>query len=274
MGRRTAGRSGTRSNEQASVNILHSIHIPGAKHYKVKKDGQVYVFSGLTKKQFKEKNSRAKVVGYFTNKKMDAPGLVGRFFEIAKLRRGTESKVDFEVYNSHKKLKRTVCYVPISNDEFLVYEKYPVGAYGTVAASLALAFLIGYFALADSPINPLGIASTVTIGGDNTDTEVENEMIDFAGYDEMTVTANNPYVLLQNPESNDVYFSYVISDSNGKEIMTTDLIPPGKALQWSAKNDLGGGSHVVNMHVDTYDMDDTSIPYNGMEYQEVKINCE
>ena len=54
--------------------------------------------------------------------------------------------------------------------------------------------------------------------------------------------------------------------------MTTDLIPPGRALQWAAGNDLGSGTHSVTMHVDTYDMNDTSIPYNTMSYEDVKVH--
>lgn len=272
--RNFVGRS-AKNAKQKNASVLHSIHVPGAKHYKIKRDGQVYIFSGITPKQFKELPN-AKVVGRFTgklDKKRVATGDT-RQFEIQKGQSG--NKVDFDIYNAHRKLNRAVAYVPVGNDEYLVYERFFVGYIAAPAAAVAAVAVAGALAFAgEDVVNPLGIAPTVAIGGDGSgDENAGNEMIDFAGYDNVTVTSSNPYVLLQNPEANDVYFSYVLSDDSGNEFMTTDLIPPGKALQWNPRKDLGSGTHTISMHVDTYDMEDTAIPYNAMNYDSVKVTVQ
>lgn len=270
--RNFVGRS-AKNAKQKNASVLHSIHIPGAKHYKIKRDGQVYIFSGITPKQFKEL-SNAKVVGRFSGKidRKRVSTSDTRQFEIQKGQSG--SKVTFDIYNTTRRLCRAAAYVPIGNDEYLVYEKFALAKVTVPSAVAALAVVAGLLALAKNPTNPLGIAPTVAIGGDGKEPTSEIETIDFAGYDDVTVTASDPYVLLQNPESNDVYFSYVLSDSSGDEFMTTDLIPPGKALQWNPRNDLGSGTHTISMHIDTYDMEDTAIPYNAMNYDSVKVTVQ
>ena len=260
------------SAKPKDASVLHSIHIPGARHFRIKKNGQVYIFSGISPKQFKELPN-AKVVGRFTDK--DSQAVTGRRFEIVKQVGMQQSVRSYEVYNTAKKFYSPKAYVPIGNDEYLVYEKFSPVYLAVPSAVAALAVVVGLMARAgDLPVNPLGIAPTVAIGGDGSEPDAEIEMIDFAGYDSVSVSADNPYVLLQNPESNDVYFSYVLSDESGKEIKTTDLIPPGKALQWDARSDLGTGNHIVNMHVDTYDMENTAIPYNAMNYDSVKVSVQ
>ena len=271
--RNFVGRS-AKNAKQKNASVLHSIHIPGAKHYKIKRDGQVYIFSGITPKQFKE-IPNAKIVGRFSGKldRKRAAGSAARQFEIQKGQSG--NKVDFDVYNAHRKLNRAVAYVPVGNDEYLVYERFFAG-YLAVPSAAALAVIVaGALALANGkPINPLGIATTVTIGGEPGQEDTGNETVDFVGYDDLSVTASSPYIYLQNPEGNDVYFSYVISDASGTEYETTDLIPPGKALEWDAKSKLGSGEHTINMEVNTYDMEDTAIPYNGMVYDSVKVTVQ
>lgn len=267
------GRS-ARNGKQKNASVYHSTHIPGAKHFKIRQNGQIYIFSALTPKQFKE-NGGGKVVGRFGVGRKDLAQTDRRF----EIRKGQSSTIDFNVYNAHQSFTRTAAYVPVGDGEYLIYEKSilpvvagSVAGAGVVVAGLALA---GFLGLANGrPINPLGIATGVTIGGENGQEDIGNEMIDFAGYDDVTVSASDPYMYLQNPETNDVYFSYVISDSSGKEYVTTDLIPPGKALQWNAKSALGSGSHTINMHVDTYDMNDTAIPYNAMNYDSVKVTVQ
>ncbi len=261
--------------------IYKSVHISGAKHFKIHCDKKIYIFSGISKRQFKAMPD-AKIVGYFTREKNQAEvteDVGGRLFQIKKGSRGRTDKLNFVIGNTPKKFHRTVCYVPVGGNDYLVYQKLPIAAafvpIGTVAAAAAVGYLAyaGHLGTPDFPKNPLNVATGVSIGGDGDEArDIGNEMIDFAGYDEVTVSASNPYVLLQNPETNDVYFSYVIYDESGKELITTDLIPPGRALQWEAANYLGGGRHLVTMHVDTFDMTDTSIPYNTMNYDKVKVN--
>ena len=266
--RNFVGRSAS-SARQKDASVMHSIHVPGAKHYRIKRNGQVYIFSGISPKQFKSLPN-AKVVGRFSGKKNQVMMAGGRRFEIVKQMGGQSSSTFFEITNSARRFFKPKAYVPVGNDEYLIYETFNPAVLAVPTAA-ALAIVAGLLAQANPfPVNPLGIAPTVAIGGDGSDPG-EVEMIDFAGYESVSVSSSNPYVLLQNPESNDVYFSYVLSDESGKEFKTTDLIPPGKALQWDAKSDLGSGEHEISMLVNTYDMNDTSIPYNGMNYDSVKV---
>ena len=271
------GRSGS-SGRSSDVAVLHSIHIPGAKHFRIKRDGQYFIFSAISQKQLKE-IPNARVVGRFSTSSRKRSSAVDAFdsnrrFEIQKQLHGQAAKISFDIYNAPRRFYIPKAYVPIGNDEFLVYEKSAFGRVAIPAAAAAIAIVVGILSLADDiPVNPLGIAPTVEIGGDGSES-TEMETIDFAGFESMTVSDGNPYVLLQNPESNDVYFSYVLSDESGKEIRTTDLIPPGKVLQWDAKADLGRGVHTVNMHVDTYDMENTGIPYNAMNYDNVTVTVQ
>ena len=168
------------SAKQKDASVLHSVHVPGAKHYRIKRNGQVYIFSGISPKQFKELPN-AKIVGRFTDSQKQVPMAGGRRFEIVKQMGGQSSSISFEVSNTAHKLFRPKAYVPVGNDEYLVYEKFFPAYVGVPAAVAALAVVAGLLTRAtDLPINPLGIAPTVAIGGDGSDPNAEIEMIDFA----------------------------------------------------------------------------------------------
>lgn len=89
------------------------------------------------------------------------------------------------------------------------------------------------------------------------------EDIEIVGYERITVTKENPYVQLINPTGNTVYFKYAImSPDKQKVVMTTNLIPPGKYVQWNAREELLPGEYDVPLLLSTYDLA-TQSPCNG-----------
>ncbi len=89
------------------------------------------------------------------------------------------------------------------------------------------------------------------------------EDIEIVGYERITVTKENPYVQLINPTGNTVYFKYAImAPDKQKVVMTTNLIPPGKYVQWNAREDLLPGEYDVPLLLSTYDLT-TQAPCNG-----------
>lgn len=90
-----------------------------------------------------------------------------------------------------------------------------------------------------------------------------SEDIEIVGYERITVTKENPYVQLINPTGNTVYFKYAImSPDKQKVVMTTNLIPPGKYVQWNAREGLLPGEYDVPLLLSTYDLA-TQAPCNG-----------
>lgn len=122
----------------------------------------------------------------------------------------------------------------------------------------------------------LGFADTVDSDGVVTNGdrhESSDEMIKFAGYDFVYASEEEPYILLENPESNDVYFTYTILDNlDGSVVLEeTGLIGPGKAFQWDAKSVLPEGEHNVTFYVHTYGEDFTEYTSAVMDDITIKI---
>lgn len=99
----------------------------------------------------------------------------------------------------------------------------------------------------------------------------EQEMIAFVGTNSMWASKDEPYVYLQNPEENDVGFTYTVTNHNTGEILLeeTGLIPPGKAYAWEVYESLGETT-IVDFLVNTYDLE-TNAQYNGVHNPEVEI---
>lgn len=120
------------------------------------------------------------------------------------------------------------------------------------------------------------IADTVLSDGNVTNDDKfipEEGSIEFSGYDLVYADAESPYILLENPKSNDVYFTYtIINNETNKVILPeTDLIKPGTALKWNAYETLTTGEYQVSMKIFTYDMEDTSITYTPAVMNKVTV---
>lgn len=77
----------------------------------------------------------------------------------------------------------------------------------------------------------------------------------FAGYSNIYATEDSPYILLENMEYNDVYFTYEVvrEDTNEVILEETGLIQPGKAYPWNAKEVFDVGEYKVTFKIRTYE---------------------
>ena len=110
------------------------------------------------------------------------------------------------------------------------------------------------------------LAETIQSDGTVTNNDLfvpDTGSIEFAGYDLVWAAADSRIILLENPESNDVYFTYKITNNADDSIILdeTGLITPGTALEWDAYDTLPSGEYNITMYISTYDMEDTSINY-------------
>lgn len=120
------------------------------------------------------------------------------------------------------------------------------------------------------------IADTVPSDGNVTNDDKfipEEGSIEFSGYDLVYADSESPYILLENPKSNDVYFTYTIINNETNEVILpeTDLIEPGTALRWNAYEVLSAGEYQISMKIFTYDMEDTSITYTPAVMDKVTL---
>lgn len=119
----------------------------------------------------------------------------------------------------------------------------------------------------DEPKQPSkGLADTVVSDGivTNNDLFIDNGgYITFAGYDLVYATEDEPTILLENPDTNDVYFTYeiILNETGDVLLEESDLIPPGQALPWDAYSVLDKGEHIVTFNIYSYDMTNTEIAY-------------
>ena len=79
--------------------------------------------------------------------------------------------------------------------------------------------------------------------------------IEIAGYAELSVDSKNQTIQLVNPNSNDVYFKYIIKKAGtDKVVFESKLIEPGKAFLWNAKKALKVGKHKLDFCIQTFDI--------------------
>lgn len=75
---------------------------------------------------------------------------------------------------------------------------------------------------------------------------------------------------LMNPKQNNVYFKYeVYLKKNGKLIASTDLVPPGKAVEIFPWKGLKVGTYKLNVKISTYAINDNKKQLNGANVEVV-----
>lgn len=92
--------------------------------------------------------------------------------------------------------------------------------------------------------------------GQNKRDPMIDEGIVIPGYSGLFVSEDKPYVYLNNPEENTVYFQYKITDEQGTvlyENSDSELIPPGKSAKADMYSMLPKGKHKIIISVNTYD---------------------
>ena len=88
--------------------------------------------------------------------------------------------------------------------------------------------------------------------------------IEIPGYSEIYVTAGS-VVDLANPEANNVYFKYTITE-NDTVLYETDYITPGQKVEWNPTEYVqGAGDHELTFAISTVNVD-TKAPCNGATF--------
>lgn len=171
----------------------------------------------------------------------------------------------FEGYTSG-----AIGFIPVDDHHFIaLMKRKPIGKTGIISAAVVALACVGLaFAIANTSANKQGEVKGVTWNEEtDNDSDINNddERIAIPGYVTQRVTEEKPTISLGNPKRNDVYFTYHISDENGKEIYTSDYISPGMKIDWNAYEDLPDGTNTYRFLITTCDMVDTTIPYNSAE---------
>lgn len=83
------------------------------------------------------------------------------------------------------------------------------------------------------------------------------DQIALPGFSKISVKKGDNFakVALSNPSFNEVYFKYKVTlKENNKTLLSTEAIPPGKAVQgFSIPDDLEVGEHKIEISIKTYD---------------------
>ena len=97
------------------------------------------------------------------------------------------------------------------------------------------------------------------LNGENS--QGDTGFIEIPGYANLIVSTASPNVQLVNPDSNDVYFIYTITE-DGNEIYTSKAIEPAKMIDVPLGTMLGAGEHTCTFDISCIDIA-TQSPCNG-----------
>lgn len=96
--------------------------------------------------------------------------------------------------------------------------------------------------------------STSWNGQQNKKKEVEQGYIEMPYYEDLYVNEDEPYIWLNNPATNDVYFQYRVTDKDGKDIFYEEaLVEPGKAIQANFYSLLEKGTYDITINISAID---------------------
>lgn len=103
-------------------------------------------------------------------------------------------------------------------------------------------------------------------------TKKEEAYTELVGYGLITIDEINPYIYLSNPEENNVYLSFIVSN-DGDEIYETQLIQPGKMEKLDIYSCLNAGKHTLIYSINSYDLDSKELYWSGIKQeQEIIVN--
>ena len=140
------------------------------------------------------------------------------------------------------------------------------------ALGLSASSLFGMYALSHAKTD--GKNGLEFEGIDITDESEIPAIVDYTqipGFYDITATDEHPYLRLQNPESNSVYFMYTITEYD-KVIYSTKAIAPGKMVECNLLDILIKGTHNIKVTVQTFDIE-TEVECNGSS-QDIVVTIE
>ena len=133
---------------------------------------------------------------------------------------------------------------------------------------LLLSFGVGFYYLSSNHAGDDFKEETSAVGYTTKIKKPKNfkNQIALPGFSKIKVKKGDSYakVALSNPSFNKVYFKYTVKmKENNKVLLTTEAIPPGKAVQgFNIPNDLSVGEYEIEITIKTYD-EKTKTMLNG-----------
>lgn len=86
--------------------------------------------------------------------------------------------------------------------------------------------------------------------------EYGSEMTEIIGYENVVLSAQEPYVYIVNAKNNTVYLKYDIY-LNDRLLSSTDLIPPNKMVEVELFSKLDAGDYQLRYQIESYDLEDS-----------------
>ena len=118
------------------------------------------------------------------------------------------------------------------------------------------------------PIANIGLASNQeNASTPNLNSTTEQSYFELQGFGQLEISISNPFINLINPKGNEVYLSYKVLD--GETVLyTTELIEPGKMIQFDIYRCLDAGEHTITYSIDVYDISSNKILWSGIKQEQ------
>ena len=111
----------------------------------------------------------------------------------------------------------------------------------------------------------LEVSETQTDYVDPTRKEKEEDAYtELMGFGCLEIDERSPFIYLINPADNEVYLSFEVNCENEK-LYTSALIAPGKMEEVEVCSRLNAGEHTLTYSITSYDIDDKSILWSGVQ---------
>ena len=92
----------------------------------------------------------------------------------------------------------------------------------------------------------------------------EDVYTELMGFGCLTLDQNDPFIYLINPSENQVYLSFDVI-YNGEVLYKSGLIEPGKMEDFDVFSRLNAGEHTLTYSISSYDMNDQSVLWSGIQ---------
>lgn len=118
------------------------------------------------------------------------------------------------------------------------------------------------------PVANIGIATNQTNAENpKLNTTSEQDYFELQGFGLLEINESNRFLNLINPKGNKVYLSYKVL--NGDNVLfTTELIEPGKMIQFDVYSCLHAGEYTLTYSIDVYDISTKAILWSGIKQEQ------
>ncbi|MBQ0036649.1 MAG: hypothetical protein KBT35_07005 [Firmicutes bacterium] len=106
-----------------------------------------------------------------------------------------------------------------------------------------------------------------TVNMNPTENEGIDEYTELVGYGQVSINKDNPYLYLQNPETNEVYLSFDVT-YNDEVLYSSGLIEPGKMEKFDIYSSLDAGKHTLIYSISSYDLETKEKYWSGIKQEQ------